>query len=109
MLDLLVDMSGEAPLLARCSACSKPEVGRGCLSGSGDVAADDRQDDAREEVGLGILDPGGLVSVRLKITGDMLFSAPAAVDTCELGEIGLLGVEDLEATVGGKETRGSLG
>ena len=52
------------------------------------------------------MDPGGLVSVRLKNTGDILFSVPAAVDTCELGEIGLVGVEDLEATGRGKETRG---
>ena len=42
-------------------------------------------------------------------SGDKFFSAPAAVDTCELGKIGLLGVEDLEAAAGGKKTRGSLG
>ena len=54
------------------------------------------------------LSPTHLVCI-FKVTGDMLFSAPAAVDTCELGEIGLLGVEDLEAAVGGKKTRGSLG
>ena len=51
--------SGGVPLLAPCSTCSKPEVGRGCLYGSGDAVADDRQDDAREEASLEILDPGG--------------------------------------------------
>ena len=65
--------SGEVPLLAPCSTCSKPGVGRGCLSGSCAVVADDRRDDAREEASLEILDPGGLVSVRLK-TPEISFS-----------------------------------
>ena len=77
VLDLLVTMSGEAPLLARSRP---PGVGSGCLSGSGDVAVEERQEDAREEVGRGILDPGGLVRVRLVNTGDKPFSPTVAVD-----------------------------
>ena len=102
VLDRLLDISGETTLLVRCSTCSHPEVADGRLSGSGDEAADDRREDERDEVGRGILDPGGLVSVCRKNTGDIVFSAPVAAGTCELGEIGLLGVDDLEATPGGK-------
>ena len=37
------------------------------------MVADDRRDDAREEASLEILDPGGLVRVRLK-TPEISFS-----------------------------------
>ena len=100
--------SGEVPLLAPCSTCSKPGVSRGCLSGSGDAVADDRPGRCKGGGKPRDFRPWGVVSVCLKNTGDKFFSAPAAVDTCELGEIGLLKVEDLETAVGGKETRGSL-
>ena len=44
------------------------------------MAVEERQEDAREEVGRGILDPGGLVRVRLVNTGDKPFSPTVAVD-----------------------------
>ena len=78
VLDLLVVASGEAPLLVRSTWSGG---GRGCLSGSGDVAVEERREDPREEVGRGILDPGGLVKVRLTNTGDKPFSPPVATDT----------------------------
>lgn len=102
MLDLLVDDgSGEFPLLVRSRQF---EVCGGCVSGSGEVAVDDRRDDPMEEVGRGILDAVGLASARFTNTGDTLLSPPTAAtaaEACELGDMGLLGVDDLEAAVDG--------
>ena len=106
MLDLLVaDGSGEFPLLVRSRQL---EVCGGCVSGSGEVAVDDRRDDPMEEVGRGILDAVGLASARFTNTGDTLLSPPTvatAAEACELGDMGLLGVDDLEAAVEGVARR----
>ena len=62
----------------------------GGVSGSGDVAADDQRDDAREEVGLRISGPWGLLVYATESLGTCFsLLLHAAVDTCELGEIGL--------------------